>query len=524
MAISWRERFTIFLLFFALGAVWMGVMPLWQGPDEPAHFSYVQYLEYHSLPPTQAVVAPGKDPWQFSPSPAELASINDTDRNAILSNPETPLVITLRERQQALSNVARISREPGANSAGSQNYVAIYPPLYYQPIAWLLRTLHVANVTAQAYGARLVTAVWLGIAGIVWDIIMSFAVRSAPVRLGLTLGIALLVPTFQMLGGVICNDIAADTASLAIFAATLWALKRPERLASGWAAVGYGVLAGLSIWTKEEAYIVLLAAIPFVIYQLWIAIPEIYQRVMWLFKASIPAVIIALPWFLLTWVRYHSLLPPLTYQGLGSDPRTLNWLIHSELLNGSFERNLMIMQTTFGINFPWWTPWHNAMAFYNALTGMWVILIGSGLILGRRRQPWWLCVVLIVVGVFILWVVEWQYNQTTGAGFLQGRYFFFLLGPVSWIAVQGLLRAPGWVRSLLMSIGLGLTVAVLNHTLWRYYHASLVSFLLGKVVMFTPNWVFLVSRVGMIILLLSSLWFGLRMFKSVEKISATDRQ
>ncbi|MCL4352144.1 MAG: hypothetical protein M1318_05795 [Firmicutes bacterium] len=49
---------------------------------------------------------------------------------------------------------------------------------------------------------------------------------------------------------------------MAIVAATLWALKRPKQLASGWAAVGYGVLAGLSIWTKEEAYIVLLEAIP----------------------------------------------------------------------------------------------------------------------------------------------------------------------------------------------------------------------------------------------------------------------
>jgi hypothetical protein len=80
----------------------------------------------------------------------------------------------------------------------------------------------------------------------------------------------------------------------------------------------------------------------------------------------------------------------------------------------------MIMQTTFGIDFPWGAPWHNAMGLYNALMGMWVVLIGSGLILGRRRQGWW----LPVVGVFILWVVEWQYNPT-GAGLLQGRYFLF---------------------------------------------------------------------------------------------------
>lgn len=32
---------------------------------------------------------------------------------------------------------------------------------------------------------------------------------------------------------------------------------------------------------------------PFVIYQLWANIPEIYQRVQWLLKASIPVVLIA---------------------------------------------------------------------------------------------------------------------------------------------------------------------------------------------------------------------------------------
>ncbi|MCL4352145.1 MAG: hypothetical protein M1318_05800 [Firmicutes bacterium] len=85
--------------------------------------------------------------------------------------------------------------------------------MYYQPIAWLFRTLHVVNVTTKAYGARLVTAVWFGIAGIAWDIIMSLAVRLARVRLGLTLGFALLVPTFQMLREVISNDMAANTAS-----------------------------------------------------------------------------------------------------------------------------------------------------------------------------------------------------------------------------------------------------------------------------------------------------------------------
>ena len=62
------EILVVFGLLLALGLSWMGVMPLWQGADEPAYFACVQYMGDHVLPPAEQVVAPGQHPWAFSAS------------------------------------------------------------------------------------------------------------------------------------------------------------------------------------------------------------------------------------------------------------------------------------------------------------------------------------------------------------------------------------------------------------------------------------------------------------------------
>jgi hypothetical protein len=76
MKIDFRKEYAaVFLIFFLLGATWAGIMPLWQDPDEPAHFAYVQYMEYHITPPRQNIVPAGQAPWVFNPSEGETAAI-----------------------------------------------------------------------------------------------------------------------------------------------------------------------------------------------------------------------------------------------------------------------------------------------------------------------------------------------------------------------------------------------------------------------------------------------------------------
>ncbi len=473
-------------------------MPLWQGPDEPAHFAYVQYMEGHGVPPRQIIVAPGRAAWQFSPSPAELASIDLTQRNQILTNPQRGLSITAHERARVLEQIAAASHNRYANQPGSQNYVAIYPPLYYQTIALAIRGFDIVNVTTQAYLARMITALWLGMAGVLWDIVLAFIVFSRPLRLAMLSFFVLMFPTFQMLGGVIGNDMPADAASLAIFALALWAIAKPKTLVTPKSAIVFGVVTGLAILTKEEAYIALVVSLPFVIWSVWSEHLSSARKWLWLGTVAVSASILAGPWLALTFYRYHALVPPLTYQGLGSSPHSLAWVLGSEFLSGSFELNLLVTQTVFGVDFPWWVPWHASLWRYRGLAMIWIVLLVGGFYVSRKQKGWGLSLAWIVVGVMFLWGVQWQYDMTTGAPFLQGRYFFFLLAPVGWIGGQLMIRLPHWGRTVLFVLAFVLSGLAINHTLWRYYHASIGEFVLGRIVMFAPHGILLISRIGVL--------------------------
>ncbi len=58
----------------------------------------------------------------------------------------------------------------------------------------------------------------------------------------------------------------------------------------------------------------------------------------------------------------------------------------------------------------------------------------------------------------------------TGNSFLQGWHFFFVLGPVIWLATHAVLSA-----------------AVVNAALVRYYHGNIETYLAGRVVAFGPR-------------------------------------
>ena len=125
--IHWTDGILVFFTFFLLGTIWAGIMPLWQGPDEPAHFAYIQYMEYHVLAPRQDIVPAGQAPWIFSPSSSEFASIELSQRKRILFDPWSWFSMTQSQRQGALHELARASQTVQSQKAGSQNYVAVYP-------------------------------------------------------------------------------------------------------------------------------------------------------------------------------------------------------------------------------------------------------------------------------------------------------------------------------------------------------------------------------------------------------------
>ena len=495
------ELLIVFGFFLALGVSWMGVLPLWQGPDEPAHFAYVQYMATHEGPPTEKVVAPGRAALIFSPSPAENVAIAVTERNRVLTHPAAWLSVTPGEALRAFREVGAASVAPGGDRAGSQNYVGIYPPLYYAVIGRVEAALHVRSVFDQAFGARLLSAGLLGITGVLMDLVVGLVLRRARPRAALTAAVGLLFPTLGMLGGTVTNDLMADAASLAVFYLAAGAVAGRVRTA---AAVWFGVVAGLVIWTKEEAYVGLAVSVPFVLRRVWQQGP-VRSAARWTAVAAGTAVVIGGPWLIFTWHAYHGLVPPLTYQGVGTEPRSALWVLGQQLFNGVFIQNVLVTQTVFGVNFPWWLPWPHHQGVFTVIGWILAAWLVAGMAAARRVPGVWLAVAWMAAGVGVIAALQIQYTLATGNSFLQGRYFFFLLGPFVWLAAHAVQRVARVAIPLALLGAAVLSGAVVNATLARYYHANIGTYLAGRVVAFGPPSVLALGPVALSVVGLGAL-------------------
>lgn len=485
------ELLVVFGLFFALGLSWLGVMPLWQGADEPAHFAYVQYMADHVLPPVERVVAPGQRPWEFSPSPAEVIALQATHRNRLLASARGWLPTTPGEAARVGREVSRASVAAGGDRAGSQNYVGIYPPLYYAAVGRATSWLHISDVFDQAFMARGFSAGLLGLTGVFIDLVVGLVIPARRLRIALTAALGLSLPTLGMLGGTITNDLTADAASLAVFYLTLRAMAAQTFRAES--ATLFGAVAGLAIWTKEEAYVGLAVSVPFVLWAVWRRVGW-WRFWRWTAVATGVGALIAGPWLWFTWHAYHAIVPPLTYQAAGTTPRTVAWVLHHQLFNISYLRYLLVGQTVFGI--VWWSPWAHHPWLFNLLALPLGALLVGGLVMARRRPGFWLATAWLAVGVVVLGSLQISYVAATGTSFLEGRYFFFLLGPFFWLAAQAIRGIAAVATPILLAGAALLSGLVANATLQRFYHAGLAAYLTGRIVPFGPRPLLFLSRIA----------------------------
>lgn len=144
----------VYLVFTCAALVWTWVLPIWQGPDESAHFSYVQYMIVHNRPPKVAIVQPGYDPWAYGASKSAMWSKVLTERNWVLTHPDHYLKIYPSQRYDVLERLHTLSTFD-TNVPSGQNYVGIYPPFYYGVIAKLIRWVGIQIINHQAYQMHL---------------------------------------------------------------------------------------------------------------------------------------------------------------------------------------------------------------------------------------------------------------------------------------------------------------------------------------------------------------------------------
>jgi Predicted membrane protein (DUF2142) len=211
--------------------VWVVVLPPWQGPDEGAHYSYVERIVVeHSIPPFAR-----NQPDRFSD--AISASTASTGYVAVVTRQP------LRPLRRDMDAFPSEPRNLPATSSGSL-LTGSYPPEYYLlgAVAYEVPGLH--NATGRMYAIRIVSALLGGLAAF---LIFRFLLAAGVPELFSLIGTAAFVqlPMFTQSSAIINPDILLSV-TLAGLAAALLRARSDLTRRRLWFVLLWGVLAALA--------------------------------------------------------------------------------------------------------------------------------------------------------------------------------------------------------------------------------------------------------------------------------------
>lgn len=240
-------------------ACWSILIPPLQGPDEQAHFAYVQQLVENGKLPN------GSSEENFSPE--ELAAMNDLGFGEVILNPGTPSVPNRFGREKLLHDLS----QPGLSRKGdgSVGVAASEPPLYYalQTVPYELGSG--SNLLARLELMRLLSALLCGLTVLFVFLFIREALPAAPWAWTVGALSAALSPLLGFVGGSLDPDALLFAVCSALFYCLARAFRRgfDRRTASvlgGVVAIGFltkvnfvallaGVAVGLILLTRREA-------------------------------------------------------------------------------------------------------------------------------------------------------------------------------------------------------------------------------------------------------------------------------
>lgn len=200
----------LFLATLARGLAFAAALPAWQGPDEPAHYAYVERLASGQFPPFE-------NPQNTVFSQAVNVSVQRTITPFRERRPDRPLT---PQAERVL-----VEREPGGlSTAGFSSLgTSSYPPLYYVtllPAYWLGGD----TATNRLYAMRFVSALYGALFALAITLLVYEVTRHR--RLSIAAGLLASLPPVVTQASATCTpDIA-----LALFAAlSCWTVVRLRR-------------------------------------------------------------------------------------------------------------------------------------------------------------------------------------------------------------------------------------------------------------------------------------------------------
>jgi 4-amino-4-deoxy-L-arabinose transferase-like glycosyltransferase len=262
--------------------VWALVIPLWAGPDEDVHFSYVQTLaERHELP--------GKGPQSVSTE--QLLSVHYTNTGAVtffdFAKPEWSHVVDSQWRE--------LSRDAPRDDGGAYNGASAYPATYYALASLAYDLAGSGTVATRLYLTRLFSGLWMLVATVgAWLLAGEMFGRRRQLQLVTAAATGLWPMTL-----FISSKVNPDAMVIALYALALWLgaaiLLRGLTFVR---AVAICAVLGVALATKATT----LALVPAVAFALVLGAWRLRSRVSWRAVARAAAVVavLALPvgtWF-----------------------------------------------------------------------------------------------------------------------------------------------------------------------------------------------------------------------------------
>jgi 4-amino-4-deoxy-L-arabinose transferase-like glycosyltransferase len=455
-----RDVFLVLLpsVALVLGVFWAAIIPLWQTPDEPAHFAYIQSLsEENALFPDR----------EFSRELTETYELSGLVRVPFDPAARQPFLARSTwgpAERQIVSLPATLRRE---SVLGSRNPAVSYPPGYYFLASLPYRALASGDILSIMFGLRVFSA-----------LLTSFTILFSYLTLRLYFGdravartaafLIALSPMYIYMGMAVNVEVLVCLLfSVQVFFLTR-ALKQGLTMRMN---LALSALVGGGLWVKQTFLVGI------IFYLLLLAFIGFRRSITWATVLRYALVFFGVILLMDGWLYLSGVIA--TSPGLPAPALSLGgFLRHFGEYWSSYR---WALQETFWGSFGWLdTPLsktlYGAVGFISlaALVGFVAYLLVATL----RRQPrvaaLFFSLVIVIFGG-ALSVLNYNVIQSGAGWFLQGRYLFPIMAPILAILVTGLTWfAPRRLKQTILfgSIGgmiLFHTVVLFNYVIPRYY-------------------------------------------------------
>lgn len=441
------------------GAAWAILTPLFQVPDEPAHYAYVQYFaEKGALPGGSADLLPYSD--------EQAAAMNAVGSDALVGQP----LNRVRESDPALERALDETTDLPRDNGGGRTGASPQPPLYYAaasvpyhlaswaPVPTRVLVLRLFSVALFAFTAVLIAVLAGELFPRLWW---------APLVAGLAIGVQ---PMLGFVSAGATPEAFMDLVAAAFLLAAVRAIRKPSRRS----AIAVGALAGAGVITK----ITLVGFVPAALLTLGIVAWRVKgtrgTREAALSTLLGAGALLVLPAAYIVWTMAvgRGVFPP------GAAPPQLPpeqvppatvreflsylWQLYLPRVPGQVDFfGFMPLQET------WIYGWLGRYGWLDYGLSGWVREVGYYVVLGigglavvgllrERRSLWrarWEVLVFVVSAAglaFVIAVGGYQYKRTTTLPFEQVRYLFPLAGLFALALVTAVIGTGRRLRPLAM--------------------------------------------------------------------------